>query len=182
MLKIISFLFYLPIFAAPLFGDDLKKGQSANCVSRALNEFLGLEIVSDSHNVHFRLPHGASFKFPVRYLKAIEAIQTGRVLEATEFTTRLNALEHLDRHGPEFGAYDVKEYTDSAVEFARSNNPNTLFFWNAEGNRGYKFDPRTKKLLVVNNRGQIITYYLLNPRIHRAGDNMTYFLRQYERE
>lgn len=92
---------------------------------------------------------------------------------AKYWTSPFNELAHFIRHGKQMGYNRISDYSKAAQEFAKSNNPNKLSFIGKDLSR-YMYNQETNEFLIVNNEGQIVTYFP-----PRAG--IEYFYGQFEK-
>lgn len=91
-----------------------------------------------------------------------------------------NAEHHFEKHGDEFGFTTEFEYVAAANDFIGAPPPGTLSTRQTDGDTVY-FNPTTDWFAVVSYKGQIRTFYKLNPKIHGYRTNTEYFNAQAQR-
>lgn len=92
-----------------------------------------------------------------------------------------NAEHHFDKHGDEFGFKTKEVYLQAANDFVSSPPDGTLTVKQVDGDQVY-FHPDKNWFAVVSYKGQIRTFYRLDPQIHGYKSNAEYFNAQAGRK
>ena len=74
------------------------------------------------------------------------------------------ANEHYTKHGNDFKADGPKEYMNRAVKFANQvdkKNCKSVVDYNGTT---YKYNTKTKELVIVTKKGLIVSYYKISPK------------------
>ena len=94
--------------------------------------------------------------------------------EFAEFwTSPYNELYHFYAHGDEFGFTLLTEYSESAIEFANSEDDGKMSFVSENGEI-YMYNPGTNEFLILSRDGKIITYF-------PPENGIDYFYDQFEK-
>ena len=94
----------------------------------------------------------------IYYARDLEQLKTHLKLKTSgKFTSNKNLNEHYEKHQKEFGsAKSAEEYEQKAIAFVESRKG--LFIIGLD--KDAKWDPKTGEMIVLNKKGQIITYYI----------------------
>ncbi len=98
-----------------------------------------------------------------------------------EMSADENAEHHFEKHGDEFGFTSEDQYIRAANDFVGSPPEGTLTAKQTDGDTVY-FNPATDWFAVVSYKGQIRTFYKLDPKIHGFKSNTEYFNAQARRK
>ncbi len=92
-----------------------------------------------------------------------------------------NAEHHFEKHGDEFGFGSKDVYIQAANDFVTNPPEGTLTVKQVDGDRVF-FNPNKNWFAVVSYKGQIRTFYRLDPKIHGYKSNTEYFNAQAQRK
>ena len=81
--------------------------------------------------------------------------------------------DHFSRHGKEFGTKSITDYENKAIYFANHISTIAESFVDSN-NTTYKYNSISNTLIIVNNKGQIISFF--KPKAGRD-----YYLKQIEK-
>lgn len=91
-----------------------------------------------------------------------------------------NEARHFRKHGAEFPFASAEEYTAVAKSFVTKPPRGTLSVIQKDSDRVY-YNPELNFFAVTNRKGQIRTFYRLDPAVHGHDTNMEYFRAQEAR-
>lgn len=92
-----------------------------------------------------------------------------------------NAMHHFKKHGHEFGFKNEEKYIQAANDFVTKPPEGTLTVKQVDGDQVF-FNPKKNWFAVVSYKGQIRTFYRLDPKIHGYKSNTEYFNAQASRK
>ncbi|MDY0028560.1 MAG: hypothetical protein RBR86_01315 [Pseudobdellovibrionaceae bacterium] len=97
-----------------------------------------------------------------------------------DLTSRENARVHFQKHGKEFAFHNEEVYVQAANDFVTRPPEGTLTIKQIDGDRVF-YDPQRNWFAVVSYKGQIRTFYRLDPKVHGFESNVDYFNAQASR-
>lgn len=92
-----------------------------------------------------------------------------------------NAHHHFEKHGKEFDFHNEKSYIQAANDFVTHPPDGTLTVKQVDGDQVF-YHPQKNWFAVVSYKGQIRTFYRLDPKIHGYKSNTEYFNAQANRK
>lgn len=88
-----------------------------------------------------------------------------------------NEERHFRKHGAEFPFETAQEYTAVGQSFVTKPPEGTLSVIQRDNDRVF-YNPELNFFAVTNRKGQLRTFYRLDPNIHGQKSNMDYFRQQ----
>ncbi|HOO51471.1 MAG TPA: hypothetical protein PLK94_09320 [Alphaproteobacteria bacterium] len=100
--------------------------------------------------------------------------------ETRDLSSAENATHHFEKHGKEFDFHNEKSYIQAANDFVTNPPEGTLTVQQVDGDHVF-YHPQKNWFAVVSYKGQIRTFYRLDPKIHGYKSNTEYFNAQASR-
>jgi len=97
-----------------------------------------------------------------------------------DLTAEENARQHFQKHGKEFAFHNKEVYVQAANDFVTNPPEGTLTIKQVDGDQVF-YNPEKNWFAVVSYKGQIRTFYRLDPKIHGYKSNVDYFNAQASR-
>ncbi len=91
-----------------------------------------------------------------------------------DMSSEENAQYHFEKHGKEFDFHNEKVYVQAANDFVRDPPEGTLTVRQQDGDEVF-YNPSKNWFAVVSYKGQIRTFFRLDPKIHGYKSNVEYF-------
>ena len=91
-----------------------------------------------------------------------------------DMSSEENAQHHFEKHGKEFDFHNEKVYVQAANDFVTNPPEGTLTLRQKDGDEVF-YNPQKNWFAVVSYKGQIRTFYRLDPKIHGYKSNVEYF-------
>ena len=116
-----------------------------------------------SHNTQiFNVMMGLKIKYggkiPPHLLAAMSEIQHDLPVKPQSFGRRRSLQTHFEKHA-ELGFANAAEYEKAALRFAGRTSPSSMVLESRANRNWVKFDPATKEYAVLNQRGELVTYF-----------------------
>ncbi len=143
-------------------------------------QYLGYWEMPSLVNVNVQAPPAVSEKIAeIAAAIPVPAVQgqTDLWIETREYSAAENEARHFKKHGDEFPFSTAQEYTAVAQSFVSKPPKGTLSVVQKDNDRVF-YNPELNFFAVTNKKGQLRTFYRLDPEIHGHDSNMEYFRKQ----
>jgi hypothetical protein len=97
-------------------------------------------------------------RLPENYLRALSEIRTTLPLKPQSFGSNISRESHFRSHS-ELRFRTAAEYENAALAFASRNNSSSIVMQTQKNKRWVKYDLETKEFVVMNRKGELITYF-----------------------